>query len=711
MDELSSLGALALKETVAGVYFDGPLQVAYRCCLWSRLANRILMPLLTAECRTIDDLYSTVKSVDWEQQLGLDNTFAIDFSGSMPGLKHSHYAALKAKDAIADYFSERYGRRPDVDTSSPDLRVNIRLAKGKLVVSIDLSGDSLHRRGYRQSGGGAPLKENLAAAILLRADWPGMAAQGGALIDPMCGSATLLIEAALMSANIAPGIYRHHWGFSGWRGHQSTLWSELMDQAKHLQSNAMQRQWPEIRGYDASPRAVEFANENIQRAGLEGKVRVIRKELARFSRPTHIAIDRGLVISNPPYGERMGDEASLIHLYRNLGQKLKQDFVGWRAGVFTGNPDLGKQMGLRSNRQYQMFNGAIPCKLLNFDIESQYFVEDPSRVVDTTESAGLAAGAKVAPVLSAGAEMFANRLRKNRKNLQKWSKQNSVSCYRLYDADMPEYAVAVDYYEGWVCVAEYTAPAKVDPAAAEHRLQEVMTAIPVALDVPEKNIVLKQRSRQRGDNQYQKQGEQGDLFEVREGQARLLVNLKDYLDTGLFLDHRPVRLKIAELARGKRFLNLFCYTATASVHAALAGASLTDSVDLSSTYLDWGSKNMALNGLSDNQHRMIRADVMQWIKQGSNRYDLILLDPPTFSNSKKMMETLDIQRDHVQLIRAAMQLLAPDGMLIFSNNQRKFQLDSDALADFSIENKTNWSIDKDFQRSRNIHQCWFIKHS
>ncbi len=702
LDELASFGATRLKETVAGIYFDGSLAVAYRSCLWSRLANRILMPLFTADCRTIDDLYAGVKGIAWDQHLGLDNTFAIDFSGTLAGLKHSHFAALKAKDAIADYFNGRFGRRPNVDTDRPDVRVNVRVNKGKLVVSIDLSGDSLHRRGYRQSGGMAPLKENLAAAILLRADWPGMAAQGGALLDPMCGSGTLLVEGALMFANIAPGLFRQHWGFSGWLGHQPKIWEELFDEAQEARAAALARQWPEIRGYDSNPRTIDFAQENIERAGLEAKVRVLRKELARFTKPTHTTIDRGLVITNPPYGERLGDESSLIHLYRNLGQTLKQGFVGWRAGVFTGNPDLGKQMGLRSSKQYQLFNGAIPCKLLNFEINEEAFVFDSSRQV------GAPIEKKTLDDLSDGARMFANRLRKNRKQLQKWAKNNEVSCYRLYDADMPEYAVAVDYYEGWVYVAEYAAPARVDPAAAQQRLQDVMAAIPIALEVADKHVVLKQRARQKGARQYQKHNESGEFFEVREGQAKFLVNVKDYLDTGLFLDHRPVRLKIAELAKGNRFLNLFCYTATASVHAALGGATFTDSVDLSSTYLEWAKKNMALNGFSDTQHRMIRADVMEWLKTCTNQYDLILLDPPTFSNSKKMEGSLDVQRDHGLLIRGAMKLLSKNGVLIFSTNQRKFNLDAEIVEAFSIENKTAWSLDKDFQRSKNIHQCWFV---
>ena len=382
LDEIQVMGATKVKETVAGVHFDGSLLTAYRSCLWSRLANRVLMPVATAECYNADDLYAAVKAVDWGKHLSLDGSFAIDFSGKLSGINHSHFGALKAKDAIADYFMQQHQRRPNVNTEAPDLRVNVRVAKAKVIVSIDLSGESLHKRGYRLSGGGAPLKENLAAAILLRANWPGIAAQGGALLDPMCGSGTLLIEGALMMANIAPGLLRDRWGFDGWLQHDAKGWLQLVEEAEALALQAKSRQWPEIRGYDASPKALDSAQQNIDRAGVNGKVRVLRKELSKFVKPTHADINRGLIVTNPPYGERLGDEASLIHLYRHLGTRLKEDFCGWHASVFTGNPDLGKQMGIRSIKQYQMFNGAIPSKLLNFDISEACFgSNDSSRQV------------------------------------------------------------------------------------------------------------------------------------------------------------------------------------------------------------------------------------------------------------------------------------------------------------------------------------------
>lgn len=713
-EELQSLGVAAVRETVAGVAFQADLPAAYRCCLWSRLANRILLQLADLACNSADELYRCAADIDWQHHLALDNTFAVSFSGSLKGVTHSHFGALRIKDAIADQFYQRHARRPNVDPKQPDVLVNARAAKGRVVISIDLSGDSLHKRGYRQQGGVAPLKENLAAAILLRADWPAIAARGGALLDPMCGSGTLLIEGAMMAAQIAPGLLRQRWGFSEWRGHQPAVWEQLRREASTQRQLALKRQWPEIRGYDAHPRSVDLAQQCIDKAGLNGRIRVLRKDLAQFRKPTHTDVATGLIITNPPYGERLGEAESLLHLYRHLAQAAKQHFEGWQMGVFTGNPELGKRMGLRSRKQYALYNGTIASKLLLFDIVPDNFIEprtgsSPDFRPATNDQQSLSDQQSPAP-LDEGVAMFANRLRKNIKALKKWLQRESISCYRLYDADLPEYAVAIDRYNDWLHVAEYAPPASVDPDLAERRLQSVVAVLPEIVGVDARQVVVKQRRRQRGHDQYRKHDQRREFIEVQEGQARLLVNLHDYLDTGLFLDHRIVRLDIAARARGKRFLNLFCYTATATVHAALGGASYTDSVDLSSTYLDWGRKNLALNGFSETQHRLQRADVLEWLRTCNKRYDLILLDPPTFSNSKKMQDVLDIQRDHCELIHQVMGRLEPDGLLIFSNNHRKFTFDPRLAEEFTVEDKTQWSLDKDFQGHKRTHQCWYIRH-
>jgi len=313
--------------------------------------------------------------------------------------------------------------------------------------------------------------------------------------------------------------------------------------------------------------------------------------------------------------------------------------------------------------------------------------------------------------LSSGAEMFANRLRKNLRLLGKWARREGVSCYRLYDADMPEYAVAVDLYEGWAHIQEYAAPETVDPARAEARLAEAMAVLPEVLGVPAANVVLKVRRRQKGLAQYERMATTGAFREVAEAGLRFLVNLTDYLDTGLFLDHRPTRAMVRDLATGRRFLNLFAYTGTASVYAASGGAASTTSVDMSRVYLDWARRNMALNGFVEGTvHRFVHADCLKWLEvRRLERYDLIFLDPPTFSTSKRMGErTFDVQRDHVPLIRAVASLLSREGILLFSNNSRRFTLDRDALPDLQIEDVSAKTLPHDFARNPRIHTCWRI---
>lgn len=700
-DEIEALGAAQTRETTAGVEFSGTLSTLYRVCLWSRLANRVLLHLTRFALPDAQALYAGVSMVPWHDHLTAQGTLAVDFSGTTPAIRNSHFGALKAKDAIVDHFRDRFGQRPSVDIEQPHLRINIRAHKGHATLSLDLSGHSLHRRGYRLRGGEAPLKENLASALLLRADWPAIAARGGALLDPLCGSATLLVEGALMAMTIAPGLTRSRWGFEHWLGHVPALWDRALQEAQDRRARAMTEAWPDILGYDASAKAIHMAEENIARAGLVGRIRVRPKELARLVVPTHKTMTPGLIITNPPYGERLGDEPSLVPLYQLLGARLKQEFCGWRAALFTGNPGLGKVMGLRAYKQYQFWNGAIPSKLLLFDIRPEFFVG--------ANRASANGSSKQEHVLGAGAQMFANRLGKKKKSLARWVRQNAIDCYRLYDADIPEYAVAVDVYGDWVHVAEYRAPDTVDPAKAEQRLRDVLAAVPAVLEVPAQRVVVKQRLRQKRNLQYQKRNQKNELLEVTEGSAKLLVNLHDYLDTGLFLDHRVVRLEVARLAKEKRFLNLFCYTGAATVHAALGGANHSMSIDLSATYLDRARKNLALNGVAEPQHRLLRADCLEWLEQNRELFDVILLDPPTFSNSKRMKGTLDVQRDHAALITAAARCLSPEGMMIFSTNQKKFKLDPALNEALAVEDVTRWSLDKDFAGTKPAHRCWFIR--
>ncbi|MDS4041417.1 MAG: bifunctional 23S rRNA (guanine(2069)-N(7))-methyltransferase RlmK/23S rRNA (guanine(2445)-N(2))-methyltransferase RlmL [Candidatus Competibacter sp.] len=696
--ELAQLGAADPIPVRGGIRFQGSLELAFRACLWSRTASRVLMTLAEFPVADAGTLYAGVHDLCWEDHLDSDGTLAVEFAGACPGIGHSHYGAQRVKDAIVDRFRERTGRRPGVDRQRPDLRIHVLLRDGQSTISLDLSGDSLHRRGYRECAVVAPLKETLAAALLLKAGWPAIAAAGGSLLDPLCGSGTLAIEAAWIAGDCAPGLMRDRWGFDGWLGHIPALWNRLLAEARERREAGRAR-IPPILASDRDPQAVRATSLNAGRAGVTDRIRIERRELADIEPPPG---PPGLLIANPPYGERLGERDELAELYARLGDRLKAGFVGWRAAVFTGNPELGKRMGLRAEKTNVFHNGPLECRLLRFRVEAEFFVNREATDQRARDSA-------LERALGQGADGFVNRLRKNLRHHGRWAEREGVSCFRLYDADLPEYAVAVDRYEQWLHVQEYAPPTSVDPERARERLEQVMAVLPVVLELPADHVFLKVRQRQRGTDQYQKQSVLGRFHEVREGPARFLVNFTDYLDTGLFLDHRITRRRLGERVAGRRFLNLFGYTGTATVYAALGGAASTTTVDLSATYLDWARRNLELNGLRDPRHQLIRADCRQWLVWARERYDLIFLDPPTFSNSKRLEHNFDVQRDHVELIRRTLRLLAPDGELIFSTNHRKFRLDRDALADLRIEDWSRATLPPDFDRNPKIHQCWVIK--
>ncbi len=700
-DELRALGAENVTETRAGANFTGSLASAYKICLWSRIANRILLVLDCFPAADPDALYQGVMNIPWETHFSPTETFAVELNTSQSQITHSHYGALKVKDAIVDQFRERTNSRPSIDTEQPDIQINVYLRRDEATLCLDLSGDSLHKRGYREAGVTAPLKENLAAAILMRAGWPEIAKNGGTLVDPMCGSGTLPIEAALIAADIAPGLLRYHWGFLGWKKHDAVVWKTLLDEAHARKAEGL-KNLLSIQGSDSNPSAVRAAQTNIERARLADFIQIEHLELeqCRAANANH----PGLVVINPPYGERLGAESNLDDLYCRIGQLLKAHFLGWRASLITGNPELGKKLGLRATRKHSLYNGRLECKLLHFDIQPELFSSKQHHPTPLP-----------AEKLSEGATMFANRLKKNLKHLRRWAKREHIYCYRLYGADLPEYAIAIDLYQGdktWVHVQEYEAPKNVDQQNAQRRIREALSVILNVLKIPESQLYLKIRRQQKGTAQYERLASNKNYYEVYEGNCRFWVNFEDYLDTGLFLDHRITRSKLAELAKGRHFLNLFAYTGTGTVYAAKGGAKSTLTVDMSNTYLQWAKRNLLLNGFDSNDHQIQQANCLEWLDLAANqnkKYGLIFLDPPSFSSSKRMEGTFDILRDHVSLIKKTVKLLEPDGMLIFSNNLRRFKMDINALSDLQIKNISRSTLPMDFERTPRIHNCWEIQ--
>lgn len=717
-EELTAFGAKNIKPTLSGCSFTGALETAYRACLWSRIANRILLVLTDFPVHTQDDLYAGIKRINWFAHMAPDNTLAVTFTAKNSKVfTNTHFGALKVKDAVVDQMRAKFEKRPSIDTERPDIHINVHLQAEHAQVSLDFSGSSLHRRDYRETAVKAPMKENLAAAMLLRSRWPDIAEAGGSLVDPMCGSGTLLVEAAMIAADYAPGLNRDHFGFTRWKQHDAACWSKLLAEAEARKTQGLQK-LPTIAGFDQNRHAVNAALQHIENAGLARYIHVERRDIAD-AKPAE-RWQPGLVICNPPYGERLGDEQTAAKLYQQFGTVLKQHFSGWQAGIIISDPELGFRLGIRSQKPVTLYNGALECKLLRLNIEEAAFfipkAKTPEDRLATISQAGQTQATDVQ------AEMFANRVRKNLSRLGKWLKQNNIRCFRAYDADLPEYAVAVDVYQGeqtWINVQEYEPPKTIDPHKADQRLAGVMAELPKVFGIKPEHVYLKIRKRQKSTDQYEKLAEAGQFHAVDEGGCRFWVNFENYLDTGLFLDHRPIRLMIQREAQGKRFLNLFAYTGSATVHAIKGGAGATTTVDMSNTYLNWAKRNLALNGWATDthpEHEFIQADCLEWLANEAEhplprQYDLIFLDPPTFSNSKRMDDAFDIQRDHVQLIRHAGRLLAPDGVLYFSTNFRRFRMDETALPELIIEDISAGTIPEDFSRNAKIHYCWKIRHA
>ena len=628
--ELTELGAQDAKVAQGGVHYWADDETLYRTLLWSRLSSRILLPIVQAKVFSDLDLYSAVVGVNWLDYFDEKVHFFVDFNGTNQEIRHTQFGAMRVKDGIVDYF-ERHGRaRPNVDKEQPDIRIHAYLNRDDVVLSLDLSGDALHMRGYREDTGKAPLRETLAAAIVLRSGWQ----RGTPLVDPMCGSGTLLIEAAQMEAQIAPQLYRLHWGFDFWQGHNQAAWEKVKKAALALAEAEKQRENPpHFYGFDLDHRVLQKAKQNAKNAGVAHLMQWQQGDVAAIKNPSpNVA---GTVICNPPYGERLGTTPALIALYSVFGQRLKQQFTGWNASIFSGEPSLLDCLRLRSHRQFKAKNGPLDCVQKNYQIAER---TEQSAVEDALEFD------RTSSVTPEVAVDFANRLQKNIKKIEKWAKQQGLDAYRLYDADLPEYNLAVDRYADHIVVQEYAAPKNIDENKARQRLLDAVNATLQVTGIETNKLILKVRQKQKSTNQYEKLANKGEYFYVNEYGAKLWVNLTDYLDTGLFLDHRLTRKMLGEMAQGKDFLNLFAYTGSATVHAALGKAKSTTTVDMSNTYLNWAEQNLLLNDIEGKQHKLIQADCLQWLAKCDRQFDLIFVDPPTFSNSKRMEDSWDVQR-------------------------------------------------------------------
>ena len=708
-EEVQQIGARLIDRRAGRLIVEASLETAYRICMWSRLASRVLVPLYQYEIEhshdardVAEELYQAAVEFDWSLVFAAQSTFAIRLHTEREIKVNSQFATLRVKDGVVDSFMESQGRRPSIDIKQPEITLYVLAGKDAHHFCLDLSGDSLHKRGYRRYMTDAPIKENLAAAILQKAQL--QQKQPQIILDPMCGSGTFIIEALMILTDRAPGMVRR-FGFNGWSGHDHELWQTIKKQAVERHQAALANPLPKFYAFDADWEAVKATRNNIIAAGFENlldEIQIEERVLGDWPDFQLDAQQHAFIVTNPPYGERLGEKASNRALYQGLSLLLQERFAGQSAAIIAAQIEQADVLALKDTETLRLMNGKLPIYIRFGEIKA------------LANNQPFLAQWQPQPVEIEGAQDFANRLQKNMTNLKKWASQEQIYCLRLYDADLPDFNLAVDLYDDKLHVQEYAPPKQIDPEKAKKRFNLALAAIRAVTGLNRENVFIKTRARQAGKAQYERQSSASKRFIVREGKAKLLVNLTDYLDTGLFLDHRQIRLQIAKEAKGKHFLNLYSYTSSASVHAALAGAASTTSVDLSNTYLNWSKENFVLNGLTvdhpDGQHQFFESDCFEWLKDGHEQYDLMFIDPPTFSNSKKFYGTFDVQRDHLSLIKRAMNRLSGDGCLYFSNNFRGFELDPEIEAQFSVEEITHWTIGADFKRNQKIHRAWRIQH-
>lgn len=724
-NELNALQASSVKETVAGVSFSGDMNLAMRVCLYSRFASRILLVLNTFRCEDDSDLYMGAHGIGYENYFSSDKTIAVTFNGTNNSIRNTQYGALRVKDALCDRFVDSKLERPNVDKHNPEVHIVATLKKGEVSVSLDLSGSAQFWREYHRSTGKAPLKENLAAAMVTRAGYTGV----DNFVDPMCGSGTLLLEAAAIATDTAAGLMRSDYGFKHLKDYDESAWSAILSEAQE-RSEAGKAKAKErgikLYGFDADEYVIERAKENIANAGFEDFISVEHRPLDQLINPlTEVNDLPCTVVTNPPYGERMGNFNELILLYTTLGHKLKTCFAGGKAAVISTSTELLSCLRLSVDKSYRLFNGALECQLRTFKLDRAQIALESGQFDNLDQNAINQGGANAYAEMNAQAEVavdFSNRLTKNLKNLSKWADKEKITAYRVYDADLPDYNAAIDRYNQYYVIQEYQAPATIKEFVAQKRLLDMIAATIKVTGAAGDNVIVKSREKQKGDSQYEKSEDAvGHFMDVYEADIAFRVNLRDYLDTGLFLDARPIRRLIRKEAQGKSFLNLFAYTCTASVAAAMGGATRTVSVDMSRTYLDWGRENFILNDMDVNysgtsaseQNHFVQADCLAYLSQDQgSTYDLIYIDPPTFSNSKRMEKSFDVQRDHLLMLGNLTRHLNDGGKVIFCTNKRNFKL-HDGLEEygFTVRNITKETFDPDFKRDMQLHTCFELTYN
>lgn len=741
-EELASFHIPQVRQLRGQVAFGGELADAYRACLWSRLASRVLLVLARVGAADADALYEGVRSIDWSAHLAPGATFVIDSHGTNDNLRNTQFVALRSKDAISDQLFSARGMRPVVNTDAPDVIVDVRLQRERATVSIDLTGEPLFHRGYdsRAARKVAPLRADYAAMVLAAGRWYRNVRHGAPVLAALwAGQGAVLVEAAAEALDRAPGLLRARWGFEGWAGHDADAWDELLAEADE-RATAGEKNSLALYACDTRPGAEAACRGALRAAGLDCELTFA--PAAEVLDAARAAGDDALVTCDLSWlsEDDLALEASAL--------TAMSAAAGMNVAALVRDSSVDAAVQAAPAEVFDVIQGREPAYVRCFDAVPGQAAPEPACVT-------LAGGERV-PVLVPASDQFAARLAKVAKLRAKWARREDVSCYRVYDADLPDYAVAIELYQGldgkgrWLQVSEYAAPKEIDADLARRRLMDVLAIAPRVMGIDPSNVNLRVRTRARGGSQYADEGSaaatpaagefsrlRGQRADMRnrhkpsltdlprgahlidEGGLTFEVNFSARLDCGIFLDHRDTRAEVREMMKktlgSKRFLNLFAYTGTATCYAADGGAKFTTTVDLSRPSLDWARRNMARNGFTGPEHEFVQADVIQWVSEQRhtrNRWDLVFCDVPTFSNSQRMKKSSwDVQRDHSELIIGVSRLLTRNGCAIFSCNLRGFKPDVEALqkAGVVIEDITASTIPEDFKRNAKIHHAYIVR--
>lgn len=705
MRELKALGYAPQITRPGRIEFAGDLSAVCRANLWLRSADRVLIELAKFAATDFDALYDTTRDVPWEAWCAPDAAILVRGRSRKSQLSSVPACQRTVKKAIVERLLAKHKVASLPETGAP-VPVEVALLDDEATLSIDTSGDGLAKRGYRTLTGPAQIRETLAAALIQLSFWK----SERPFLDPFCGTGTIAIEAATIGRQMAPGRLRH-FAAEAWPSVAAEPWQQAREEAADRQLPTIPER---LVATDLDAESLKLARYHAEQAGVADDIHFQQREFADLSSQRQY----GCTIMNPPYGLRLGEDREVEQLYRTLPEVLRR-LPTWSHYILSARGDLEKLVGQQADRRRKLFNAQIECTYFQFygpkpprgteskptDAESAPLASarestGTPQAISTPAFGGLRAEAK------RQAEEFSNRLRKLARHLRRWPTKRGITCYRLYERDIPEIPLVVDRYDDALHIAEFERPH--DRTAAEHAdwLDFMVRTAAETLEVPRELVFVKHRERQRGAAQYERVDERQAVRIVEEGGLKFQVNLSDYLDTGLFLDHRQTRAMVRDLADGANFLNLFAYTGSFTVYAAAGGATKTTSVDLSATYQDWTAENLRLNGFAGSQHRLVREDAGTYLSSlGDERFDLAVVDPPTFSNSKRLDEDWDIQRDHATLLQKVINQMTPGGVIFFSTNSRRFKLDEAALTGVTIREISKQTVPEDF-RNKRIHRCW-----